>query len=333
MGNDKPISRRPIGPLRGGCLMKAILRCPRFLYRKVFKRDLYNVGVIRAPIHSLLNPKWKHEIHWLPERPRPGIFIADPFGIELAGKQYLLCEYFDYREGKGRILGAEIKDATVVGGLKDAITAPFHLSYPFLFTYEGDVFCVPETSRASEVTLFKADVLPCKWRKEAVLLNNVPAIDPSIVHFNGRWWLFYGDLRTGSASLYVSYADSLLGPWLPHARQPVKTDIASSRPGGTPFVHNGKLYRPAQDCSRIYGGRVVINEIVALSPGDFEEKTVAAVEPDRHGPYPNGLHTLSALGDITLVDGKREKFIFSAVVGSTKKFLRTITKTTKPGEL
>jgi hypothetical protein len=303
--------------------MKAILRCPRFLYHKVFKRELFNVGVIRAPIHSLLNPKRKPEIHWLPERPRPGIFIADPFGIELAGKQYLLCEYFDYREGKGRILGAEIKDATVVGGLKDAITAPFHISYPFLFTYEGDVFCVPETCLASEVTLFK----------EAVLLNNVPAIDPSIVHFNGRWWLFYGDLRTGSASLYVSYADSLLGPWLPHARQPVKIDIASSRPGGTPFVHNGKLYRPAQDCSQVYGRRVMINEIVALSPGDFEEKTVAAVEPDRHGPYPNGLHTLSALGDITLVDGKREKFIFSAVVGSTKKFLRTITKTTKPGEL
>lgn len=313
--------------------MKAILQYPRFLYRKVFKRDLYNVGVIRAPIHSLLNPKRNPEIHWLPERPMPGVFIADPFGVELNGKQYLLCEYFDYSKGKARICGTEIKDAAFVGDFKDAITAPFHLSYPFLFTYEGDVFCVPETCCVSEVTLFKADILPCKWRKEAVLLNNVPAIDPSIVHFRGRWWLLYGDDRTGSASLYVSYADSLLGPWLAHARRPVKTDIASSRPGGTPFVYNGKLYRPAQDCSQVYGGRVIINEIVALSPDDFEEKPVAVVEPDRKGPYPKGLHTLSALGDITLVDGKREKFIFSAVVMSTKKFLRRITKTTKPEEL
>jgi hypothetical protein len=76
----------------------------------------------------------------------------------------------------------------------------------------------------------------------------------------------------------------------------------------------------------------VINEIIALSPSAFEEKTVAAVEPDKQGPYPDGLHTLSAFGDMTLVDGKREQFILSAAVGSAKKVLRKITKTTRPGD-
>ena len=115
-------------------------------------------------------------------------------------------------------------------------------------------------------------------------------------------------------------------PWFPHSKQPVKTDIQSSRPGGTPFIHEGKLYRPAQDCSRVYGGRVVINQITALSPNDFEEKTAAIVEPDKHGPYPDGLHTLSALGDITLVDSKREKFILAAVMKTAGKVLRQIVK-------
>ena len=37
----------------------------------------------------------------------------------------------------------------------------------------------------------------------------------------------------------------------------------------------------------------------------FREEPAAFVEPDAHGPYPDGLHTLSAVGGITLVDGKR----------------------------
>jgi hypothetical protein len=32
---------------------------------------------------------------------------------------------------------------------------------------------------------------------------------------------------------------------------------------------------------------------------------VGAVSADRSGPFPAGLHTVSAVGDITLIDGKR----------------------------
>ena len=39
----------------------------------------------------------------------------------------------------------------------------------------------------------------------------------------------------------------------------VKTDVRSARPAGTPFVYQGELYRPAQDCSRTYGGSIVIH--------------------------------------------------------------------------
>ena len=305
---------------------------PRWLYRKVFRRDLYNVGLIHAPIHRFLDSNWRPDIHWLPQQSRSGVFIADPFGIAFEGRKYLLCEYFDYREPTGRIVGAEVRGSVVVGNLQDAIVGSCHMSYPFLLVHEGRLFCVPEASRANEVALFKMVAWPSKWRKEAVLLK-VDAVDPSMVHYGGRLWLFYGVRRTNGAELFVSYADSPYGPWLPHAKQPAKTDSTSSRPGGTPFVHRGRLYRPAQDCSRVYGGRVVINEVVALSPDDFEERIVAVVEPDRNGPYPDGLHTLSAFGDMTLVDGKREQFILSAVVGSMSGFVRRVTRSARATDL
>lgn len=305
------------------------LRIPRLLYRQVFRRDQYNVGLVHAPIHCFLEPHWRPEIHWLPQRSRPGTFVADPFGIEFEGKRYLLCEYFDYREANGRIVGGEIKDAVLAGDLEDAIAGPCHMSYPFAFAHEGQLYCIPETSRANEVALYKMEAFPSRWRKECVLLQ-LDAVDPSIIHYGGRWWLFYGVRSSNAGDLFVSHADSPYGPWLPHAKQPVRRDPATSRPGGTPFVHMGRLYRPAQDCSQVYGRRIVINEVLALTPADFEERVVAVVEPDKNGPYPDGLHTLSAFGDMTLVDGKREQFIWAAVVRSARNLWRGGSKPEDP---
>jgi hypothetical protein len=307
-------------------------RIPRLLYRKIFRRDLYNVGLVHAPIHRFLEPDWRPEIHWLPQRSRSGTFLADPFGIEFEGKQYLLCEYFDYREPMGRIVGGEINESVLVGDVEDVMVGPCHMSYPFLFADGGQLFCIPETSRANEVALFKMEEFPSRWKKESVLLR-LDAVDPSIVHYGARWWLFYGLRSSNGAELFVSYADSPYGPWLPHAKRPIKRDPASSRPGGTPFVHMGRLYRPAQDCSQVYGRRIVINEVLALSPADFEERVVAVVEPDKNGPYPDGLHTLSAFGDMTLVDGKREQFIWPAVVRSARNSWRSASKSEIPTDL
>jgi len=77
----------------------------------------------------------------------------------------------------------------------------------------------------------------------------------------------------------------------------------------------------------------MINEVLALSPDDFEERVVAVVEPDQNGPYPDGLHTLSAFGDMTLLDGKREQFIWAAVVRSARSLWRKASKSERPTEL
>jgi len=86
---------------------------------------------------------------------------------------------------------------------------------------------------------------------------------------------------------------------------PVKTDVRSSRPAGVPFWHHGELFRPAQDCSQTYGGQIAINKIRVLTPTEFREEVVKVVTPPAEGPYQMGVHTLSAVGDFTVIDGKR----------------------------
>jgi hypothetical protein len=294
------------------------------LYRRLFIREIYNIGVVPKPIYSFLDLQWNPNIFWLPKLPKSATFIADPFGIVFNKKEYLFCEYFDYRERTGRIVSKEIEGTVADSDFENAIALPSHTSYPFLLEHEGRVFCIPETSRTNEIALYRMVRLPDKWEKEAVLLDGVPALDPSIVQFKNRWWLFYAIQSGNSLDLYIAYADSIYGPWRPHAKQPVKSDSASTRPGGTPFIHEGRLYRPAQDCSKVYGGRVVINEVVVLSPVEFEEKVASVVEPDRNGPYPDGLHTLSAMGNKTLIDGKREMFLMAAAVKSIQKRIKDI---------
>jgi hypothetical protein len=140
-----------------------------------------------------------------------------------------------------------------------------------------------------------------------VLLDDLPGVDPTVVNYRGKWWLFVGDLRDQpDARLHFFMADRLRGPWQRHPRSPVKDELASARPGGTPFVVEGRLFRPAQDCSRRYGEAVVINRVDVLTPEAYFETPVARIAPDPAGPYPHGLHTVSAAGEWTLIDGKRE---------------------------
>lgn len=220
---------------------------------------------------------------------------------------FIFCEEYDFRSGKGAISYLELSDRLMSPEV--VIDLPVHASYPYIFEYRGEVYCIPETYQAREICLYKATEFPRGWVKEATLITGFPGVDSTVFPFGGRWWLMCTHHDRGAFDrLYVWYAPDLLGPWEPHAANPVKHDLRSARPAGTPFVYEGELYRPAQDCSRTYGGRVVISRIMQLTPDHFKEEPVAYVEPRRASPYVEGLHTVSTLGDLTLIDGKRFTF-------------------------
>ncbi len=275
----------------------------------LFRREHWNVGIVDQPIQAFLAPGARPEARWLPGLARHR-FLADPFGRRHGTGTTLLVEEFDYRTQRGRISALESEDGRSFTAPRPVIELPVHMSYPYLFTHRGEVYCVPETHQAREVSLYRAADFPTGWRKIATLLEDFAAVDSTVFQHEGRWWLLCTDRDSGpDTKLYAWYARDLPGPWLPHAANPLKTDVRSSRPAGTPFVHEGQLYRPAQDGSGTYGGAVVVNRVMRLSPTEFDEEVATVVTPDRRGPYPDGLHTLSAAGDLTIIDGQRRSFI------------------------
>jgi hypothetical protein len=171
----------------------------------------------------------------------------------------------------------------------------------------------PEARQSGAIELYRASAFPYEWELEATLLADVRAVDPTLVEIDGRWWMFTNIAPDGSSDpscwdddLHLFHAPSPLGPWIPHRRNPVKSDLRSARPAGRLLEVNGKLYRPAQDCAEQYGHAMVINRIVRIDPNEYREITVDRIPPD----WTAGLlrtHTVNMEHDLTVVDGQLER--------------------------
>jgi hypothetical protein len=274
----------------------------RHLHKIVFEED-WMVGLVDAPIHALVEHRELPGVRWL-GRHEKGRSRADPFGCP-ASQERVYCERIDVRTGIGELEELTVRGGEIVAARPLGFAGPGHRSYPYLFEHEGIRYCVPETSVDRSCVLFAAgddDV----WRPVCKLVENVAAADATIFRWHGHFWLAFTDMDVGDLdNLSLYYAERLPGPWRPHGNNPVKIDCASARPAGTPFVHQGALYRPAQDCRQTYGGGVALNRVLQLSPTLFQEETVVFLAPDPGGSNPDGLHTVSAWGARTLVDGKR----------------------------
>jgi hypothetical protein len=301
---NAPVYKRPTNLQMVQFLAKTAGRRLQRLAKALCVTQQWSVGVVERPISAFLNPDAAAEVRWL--TPPDHGFIADPFAIPVGEDLFVMMESYDYWKRKGWISSTTVRGG-VQGDFHTSIDLPSHMSYPYLVTAGADIYCIPETWHAGEVALYRADPFPNSWSKVCSLLPGVKAIDPTVFQWDGYWWLLFTDYdKGGNTKLFGYYSREIRGPWKPHALNPLKTDVRSSRPAGTPFVHDGRLYRPAQDCSTSYGGRTVINRISELSPTRFYEETVVTVNPIGKGGYPDGLHTISAAGRQTVIDGRRD---------------------------
>ena len=205
---------------------------------------------------------------------RPAEFVADPFMVR-AGEEWHM--FFEVLNGGSR--NGEIGWATSPDGLRwqyrrTVLAEPFHLSYPYVFEWEGDFFMVPEALAPGAVRLYRADPFPERWVHVQDLVP-VMAADPSPFRFEGRWWMFLCPTPHEHDSLALYHADRLEGPWQAHVKNPLlQAEPCLSRPAGRVLVRDGGnpgVLRFAQDCRPRYGTRVRAFEVSRLTPEEYEE--------------------------------------------------------------
>jgi hypothetical protein len=189
-------------------------------------------------------------------------------------------------------------------GAREPVTVlkrDYHLSYPFVFEWQGEVYLLPETSADRKVQLFRCRSFPAAWEEDRVLLDGVNAVDATLAEVDGRWWMFVniGAPDAGNwDELHLYWADSPLGPWTPHRRNPVKSDCRAARPAGRLFRWQGDLHRPAQNCAGRYGAAIALHKILRLTPEAYAEEHVADLVPE----WAERAHTLNTGGGLHVVD-------------------------------
>ncbi|MGH9486232.1 MAG: glucosamine inositolphosphorylceramide transferase family protein [Terriglobales bacterium] len=292
--------------------------------RRLFVETTWGVGLADAPIESFLDTSSPPRLRYWRGLTRTDRFCADPFGQVTGRTLTMLCEDFGHTRAKRGVISAVVIDLQgqepTPSQVRPVLDDGSHMSFPFLVCDGGTWYCMPETSARGCISLYKAVEFPFRWDEGQVIIQNFSGLDSAAARFKGRWWLFSTDAcAPGPPNLCVWHADTLQGPWTPHARNPVKADASSCRGAGTPFIFDGALYRPSQDCSDGYGRRVNINRLVRLSGDEFAEETVATVHSPRDAGFPDGIHTLSSAGPYTLIDGRRDDLDLSKPL---RRFLR-----------
>ncbi len=243
--------------------------------------------------------------------PPAGTSWADPFPVEHQGKNWVFLE--EAAGGSGHISVMETESGRPTGRTRTVLAPGYHLSYPFVFQWQGTWFMLPESSDNRTIELYRCREFPDAWELEAVLMKDIIAADSTLAFIEDSWWMFTCIAEPGALAtdeLYVFRSDSPLGPWKAHRRNPVKSDARSARPAGAAFKWNGGWYRPSQDCSVRYGYGVSINKIVSLSLDSYEEREVTKIIPawDRRV---TAAHTFNRSGALTVIDCRvrRSRFL------------------------
>jgi folate-dependent phosphoribosylglycinamide formyltransferase PurN len=240
-------------------------------------------------------------------------FWADPHVIKRENKYYIFFEEFIYTNNKGHISliimdeNGDYNKSTVV------LKRNYHLSYPFVFEDNGELYMIPETHQNNTIELYKCTQFPLKWEFELTLIENINAVDSTIIYKNGKYWLFANVVKNKGAStldeLYIYYSDVLTSnTWIPHNQNPVVSDVKRSRPAGNFFKFNNNIYRPSQNSSTRYGYGMKINQVVELTETTYIEKTVDSIFPNWEKNL-LGTHTINHVDNLTIIDAliKRRK--------------------------
>lgn len=246
-------------------------------------------------------------IKWFPPEPAY-TFLADPFAISDGKHLHVFAEQYDYRTRHGIIDRLTFDENLSLLDRCPALREAWHLSYPFVFEADGAIWMLPEAHRSGMLTLYRAHGHFEDWRAECTITLDGNPVDASVTRHNDRWWIFYtvaSDRHSKLANLHVAWADNLTGPWTCHPNNPVRCDPTSSRPGGTPMMIGERVMLPVQDCARTYGGAIRPLWIDRLAETEFSATSGDRIAFPQGAPLRcEGMHTLSACGEVTIIDVK-----------------------------
>jgi len=245
-------------------------------------------------------------------KPPAGTIWADPHLLIENNQTHVFFEELEFKENNGRIAWAVLTPDGFADKPKTVLAENHHLSYPFVFKHDDEIYMVPETAAQRSISLYKATRFPDKWEHVGNLLENINAADSTLFEHDGLWWLFTNGATHQSVDerdlLMLFYTDDLLtGDWQPHPLNPVITGIDRARMAGPIYQKDGELFRPSQFGATRYGFGINIAKIHTLSTTDYKESLENRLSPNLQDVW-LGCHTAVHSDEFTVIDRLRRSW-------------------------
>lgn len=228
----------------------------RYLYWTTFK---WIVGIADFDKEAIFDPDRRLKIHWIKNTPKNSWF-ADPFILKVSNNHiYILVEELFYSNNKGRISKLIVnRHNWKLEQVIPVIDLSTHLSFPAYYRENGKVYIYPESTKTGKLTLYEYDentgnAVPVK------VLSNYPLADAVIMNYKERETIL-ATTSPGDNGKVLDFYDCNDNSATPVSKIRFKTNVA--RNAGLPFIIDGRIIRPAQDCSKSYGSCVVLQEMI-----------------------------------------------------------------------
>ena len=228
-----------------------------FIYPVTLKRSIGFIDVIEYLLGKTLSKLWsgaKVELVWsvavldlslstnpnqeLRIIPNPeGRSLADPFVIDFNNNNYIFVEDVNLSTSKGSISVIDLSEGIDSYKILKCLDEEFHMSYPFVFQYEGAWYMCPETSRANQIVLYKCVQFPNSWEFSKVLMRNISAVDVNIFEHDSVWNMTFsyspmGKRGRNSEMHWFTASSPISNVWTHMGEKPLVTHSQLSRNGG-----------------------------------------------------------------------------------------------------
>jgi len=242
----------------------------------------------------------------------PGRFLADPFVATINNQTVMFVEDYNYSTKQGTISAIRIFPDGSYNIVIDVIREKFHLSFPYLFEFEGTLYIIPESHQAKAIRLYKCVRFPYQWEYLYDIMQDVVAADTVVFEHSDKWWMLTNIAPDGTTELdsqlcVFSATSPLSKEWQPHAKNPICFSPGVGRNGGVLRDADGTIFRVRQKQGyNQYGMMFSIAKITRLNTEGYEEEFYCEVEP-KFFPGLIGTHHMYSAGGITVFDFLKEE--------------------------
>ena len=259
----------------------------------------WNIGFCGLTTEELIKNKALPTVRWM-KHPYRDRWFADPYILKASEEEIVVfVEECPIEAPKGILCELHIDRKSM--RLKERyilLELDTHLSYPAIIEYEGKTYVYPENGASGQLNIYEYDEVKHRLINPNCILNEAVA-DATITKEGNRFTLIATRFPKTQKEAFLYESKSLFGPFKLVTETPFQNSLSCSRPGGNWMHVFGALYRPAQNCSEVYGGSLKFMYVDLIKN---KEQIIFELKPQGFR-YNKGLHTINFNNGLCVIDG------------------------------